>query len=95
MSGHGHTSKSSRSARSARPSRSPRPSIGWSHQNDLSRAVGQNVRIGVLVGNTTDPCEGKLLAADQFTIKVLTTHGDRSAEVVFFKHALVYFSVVK
>ena len=71
---------------------------GWSHQNDLTNAVGKKIRLrapGMAI-------EGEVLAADQFTVKVrkaseVTAPGDpvRYSSVVVFKSALTSFEVLE
>lgn len=60
----------------------------WSHQKDLESKIGQMILIADKEGNNGNV---KLLAVDQFTIKV-EFEGE---EYVFFKSALAGYGPVK
>jgi hypothetical protein len=71
-----------------------KPGRSWSHQNDLSHAIGKKVRIEIVAGSDVKTREGRLLAADQFTLKLELTGGNRAGDVViYFKSALMSFEV--
>lgn len=64
----------------------------WSHQDELTAAVGKKVR---LVSNNMVET-GELVAADQFTIKVKYDNGTGDLRfVVVFKSALTSFEVIE
>jgi len=63
----------------------------WTHQDDLMAAIGKHIKLTTLAGANID---GELLAADQFSIKVLPTGmPDLSFAVVVYKSALTSFEV--
>ncbi|UIN38308.1 hypothetical protein [Methylobacterium oryzae] len=63
--------------------RQPMKPRAWNHQDELKAGVGRDVTLALLDGTTR---RGKLVAADQFTIKAAI--GNQSA-LTFFKGNLL------
>ncbi|WLR91026.1 hypothetical protein [Shinella zoogloeoides] len=64
----------------------------WSHQDDLTAAIGKKIR---LMRAPMPNIEGKVLAADQFTVKVeVQSPSGALSAVVVFKSALTSFEVL-
>jgi hypothetical protein len=76
-----------------RPPRPPRERR-WSHQDDLTAAIGKKVS-AFTTGNLI--VDGRLLAADQFTVKIdyVDPTDEISGQTVFFKHAIVGFRILE
>jgi len=62
----------------------------WSHQDDLQAAIGKKIRIKTL--DESDPIEGTLVAADQFSLKL--SRNDSAYFSVYYKSSLTYFMVL-
>ena len=57
----------------------------WSHQDELKAGRGKKITLTHVSGETV---VGKLLEADQFTIKVLHVVGNGQSALTYFKHDL-------
>jgi len=67
-----------------KPSGNNKKPQAWSHQHELASLIGKNIRIclgGPII-------HGKLVAADQFTLKVVDLYDEAT---VYFKSAIVSF----
>lgn len=71
-----------------KPKRAPR-TPRWSHQHDLDNAVGK--RVVIRFSGSDDCLEGKLIAADQFAVKMVTP--ETAGEEIIFKHEIGSFRV--
>lgn len=65
----------------------PKKPKRWSHQDDLDALKGQKLRVEFANGGSF---EGKLLDADQFTLKMNVS--SQAGVVVIFKSTLTYFA---
>jgi hypothetical protein len=68
----------------------------WSHQSELDLNIGKEIVCAIL--NTTDILLGKLIAADQYTIKLEVMDEDslgkkHSKNLVIFKQAIESFQI--
>lgn len=63
----------------------------WSHQDEFTKGVGK----GIVIHTTSEIIEGKIIAADQFSVKVdIKSASEKDpAEIVLFKSAIRYFEV--
>lgn len=65
----------------------PKKPKRWSHQDDLDGAIGRTLRVQNKIGQLAD---AKLIAADQFTLKLEFDDGT----LTIFKHALNGYQVI-
>lgn len=71
--------------RGAGAPRTPFKQKSWNHQDDLKAGIGKIIGILFL---DAPYCEGELVAADQFTIKVIPHDRTSKSPLTFFKGSM-------
>lgn len=70
--------------------KAPKPKA-WSHQADLSAAIGKSIIVKLPSGSVS----GVLQEADAYCLKILCSIDGRKSLLTYFKHAIVYYSVME
>lgn len=74
-----------------RPARPPKPK-GWSHQEDLQAKIGSQITVDFHDGGNHS---GRLLATDQFTLKVETTVSGKTYTITVFKNYIASYCFIE